>query len=248
MRKSYLALFSLLIVLQGCALVGYLVPGVVTSSTLPVPMPTATITAVSVPLPTATITAVSVPLPTATITAVPVPLPTATITAVPVPLPTATIAAVPVPLPTAQPTPSQLPISTDDDENQLFNLLNNERTSRGLESLTINNNLAYIADMESNRRFSHNDGYTGAYGSDFNFEVLLKSGFYPEIYANCVGYMDISASKAANENFESLTTTNPYARSDFWASMLLVAQYRYIGIGFASESSKAYLTIILCNR
>ena len=194
------------------------------SATLPPPPPTNT----SFPLqPTATSAAggaTSTPPPPAS-TAAPrtpstTPLPTATRLPTETPAPTATSA------PTATTAPAACsPTGNSNYENQVVNLINQERQDRGLSALTQNSSLRLAArrhseDMACNDFFSH----TGSDGSTLSSRILAAGYSYSWAAEN------IAASSSSS--FSAQSVVNMWMNSPGHRSNILSENAVHIGVGF----------------
>lgn len=85
----------------------------------------------------------------------------------PAPAPAPTPAPTPAPAPAPAPAPQPAPSGLTAEESQLINLINSERTSRGLQPLQVDMRLVGTArakakDMAANRYFSHTSPTLGA--------------------------------------------------------------------------------------
>lgn len=143
----------------------------------------------------------------------------------------------PQPTPTPQPTPQPTPgtgngSGTISLEEQVVALVNEQRISRGLNPLTLNQNLTYIAriksdDMANNNFFSHN---SPTYGSPF--DMLRHFGV---------------TFTAAGENIASGQTTaesvmNTWMNSPGHAANILNDSYTEIGVGYSYNNGRPIWT------
>ena len=156
-------------------------------------------------------------------------------TPTPIPMPQPT----PIPTPTPQPNPGTGNGTgngggswTSSMEDQVVELVNSERTRRGLDPLAVNQNLAGVAriksdDMASNNYFSHN---SPTYGSPFD---MLR--YYGITYST------------AGENIASGQTTaesvmNTWMNSAGHAANILNDSYTEIGVGYSYNNGRPIWT------
>lgn len=154
---------------------------------------------------------VTVPTPT------PIPAPSPTPTPIPAPIPTP----VPTPVPTPTPTPAPVPAGLTAEEQEMFNLVNQERVKAGVAPLKIDMRLVESAriksqDMIDKNYFDHTSPTWGQFYVIIRQKVNSDYGYLGENLAGAP-----SVSKAHN----SLMNSTGHRQN------ILNPNYKYIGIG-----------------
>lgn len=110
------------------------------------------------------------------------------------------------------------------DENEVFNLINKQRTNNGLPALTIDNEVQKVArikaeDMVANNYFSHQ---SPTYGSPFDMLKSFK-----------ISYRSAGENIAANSS--NTGAVNAWMNSSGHRANILSSNYNYTGIGVVSS-------------
>jgi len=111
------------------------------------------------------------------------------------------------------------------DEQEVFNLINKQRTNNGLQALKINNEVQRVArikaqDMVDNNYFSHT---SPTYGSPFDMLKSFK-----------ISYKSAAENIAANSSNGG--AVNSWMNSSGHKANILNSSYNYTGIGVVSSS------------
>ena len=111
------------------------------------------------------------------------------------------------------------------DEQEVFNLINKQRTNNGLKSLKIDTEVQRVArikaqDMVDNNYFSHT---SPTYGSPFDMLKSFK-----------ISYKSAAENIAANSNNSG--AVNSWMNSSGHKANILNSSYNYTGIGVVSSS------------
>lgn len=110
------------------------------------------------------------------------------------------------------------------DENEVFNLINKQRTNNGLPALKIDNEVQKVArikaeDMVTNNYFSHQ---SPTYGSPFDMLKSFK-----------ISYKSAGENIAANSS--NTGAVNAWMNSSGHRANILSSNYNYTGIGVVSS-------------
>ena len=174
------------------------------------------------PIPTWTSTRPSVPTPTF--------IPTSTTASTNTPIPSATKTN-PPPQPSNTPVPQTCnPSGNASFENQVLDLINQERANQGLAPLTLNNKLTSAArghsqDMACNDFFSHTSPTTGS-----PFDRILAAG-----YSYSWAAENIAAGYGSPQD-----TVAGWMNSSGHRANILASNYVHIGIGYAYWGDSTY--------
>lgn len=111
------------------------------------------------------------------------------------------------------------------DEKEIFNLINSQRTSNGLQALKVDSEVQRVArikaeDMVTNNYFSHN---SPIYGSPFEMLTSFK-----------VSYKSAAENIAANSSNSSAVSS--WMNSSGHKANILNGNYSYTGVGVVNSS------------
>jgi len=142
--------------------------------------------------------------------------------------PAPTPAPTPTPDPTPTPTPAPQPTGLTSEESLLLSLINQERTSRGLQPLQVDMRLvgtarAKATDMAVNNYFSHTSPTLGT-----PYEQMVKAGV--------TGYSILGAENIAFARSVQEAHTN-FMNSDGHRRNILDSRYTHIGVGVVDGSA-----------
>lgn len=126
--------------------------------------------------------------------------------------------------------------SLTNDEQEVFKLINEQRTSNGLQALKIDNEVQNVArikakDMVQNNYFSHN---SPTYGTPFNMLNSFK-----------ISYKSAGENIAGNSNNQAAVTA--WMNSSGHRANILNNSYNYTGIGVVngSQYGKIYVQMFI---
>ena len=224
MRTTF-SLLAILAAFSGCTYPAMLSP--TANQTSVVTTTTATITRVATFTPTFTVTSTATPLPT------PTPTPTPTRTPTPTPSSTPTLTPSPTATPLPSPTPTLRPVSADDWQHLLLQLINRERTEYDLPPLAYNNQLALAAQRHA-EDCAHR-GYGSHIGSDgANLRQRLERVGYTKPWATESWAWARTPQHAVAMWLNEAPPDDPHRR------MLLSRTLTEVGVGIASTKTGYY--------
>ena len=129
--------------------------------------------------------------------------------------------------------------SMSNDEKEVFNLINAQRTKNGLKTLEVNNEVQRIAkikaqDMVDNNYFSHN---SPTYGSPFDMLNSFK-----------ISYKSAAENIAGNSSNSG--AVNSWMNSSGHKANILNSNYTHTGIGVVSSSKygKIFVQMFIKNK
>ena len=127
-------------------------------------------------------------------------------------------------------------VSLSKDEQEVFNLINQQRVNNGLAALKIDDEVQRVAkikaqDMVANNYFSHN---SPTYGSPFDMLKSFK-----------ISYKSAGENIAGNSNNQSAVTA--WMNSSGHKANILNSSYNYTGIGVVSSPTygKVYVQLFI---
>lgn len=161
-------------------------------------------------------------------TPAPSPSPNPAPTPTPAPAPSPSPAPTPTPTPTPTPAPTPAPEGLTAEESLLINLINKERTNRGLQPLQVDMRMVGTArakanDMAVNNYFSHTSPTLGT-----PYEQMKKAGI--------TGYSILGAENIAFARSVDEAHTN-FMNSDGHRRNILDPRYTHIGVGVVNGSA-----------
>lgn len=131
---------------------------------------------------------------------------------------------------------TQISASMNEDEQEVFNLINKQRTNNGLQALKVNEEVQRVArikveDMLANNYFSHN---SPTYGSPLDMLKSFK-----------ISYKTAGENIAANSSNSG--AVNAWMNSSGHKANILNSSFNYTGIGVVSsvKYGKMYVQIFI---